>query len=100
MVLELGDSEVLGRGKVPSDSDYIALLRLADFEGFVNMLILVCYGFALCQEGRPPRNSSTKPQKYMLIAMTTPRWVTKTLTQKSTSSARNTASFYKRQPII
>ena len=35
MVLELGDSEVLGRGKVPSDSDLIALLRLAYFEGFV-----------------------------------------------------------------
>ena len=38
MVLELGDSEVLGRGKVPSDSDLIALLRLAVFEGFVNFL--------------------------------------------------------------
>ncbi len=36
VVLELGDREVLGRGKVPSDSDKIALLRLAYFEGFVN----------------------------------------------------------------
>ena len=36
--LELGDSEVLGRVKVPSDSDIIALLRLAYFEGFVNYL--------------------------------------------------------------
>ena len=38
MVLELGDREVLGRRKVPSDSDIIALLRLAYFEGFVNYL--------------------------------------------------------------
>ena len=36
MVLELGDREVLGRRKVLSDSDIIALLRLAYFEGFVN----------------------------------------------------------------
>ena len=41
MVLELGDSEVLGRGKVPSDSDKIALLRLAYFEGFVKTITLV-----------------------------------------------------------
>jgi len=38
VVLELGDSEVLGRVKVPSDSDILALLRLAYFEGFVNYL--------------------------------------------------------------
>ena len=40
MVLELGDGEVLGRRKVPSDSDKIALLRLAYFEGFVNYFCL------------------------------------------------------------
>ena len=38
MVLELGDREILGRRKVPSDIDKIALLRLAYFEGFVNYL--------------------------------------------------------------
>ena len=40
MLLELGNTTVLGRVKVPSDSYYIALLRLADSEGFVNYFCL------------------------------------------------------------
>ena len=37
-VLELGNTRVLGRGEVRSDSDKIALLRLAYFEGIVKTI--------------------------------------------------------------